>query len=335
MSLDLPVRGAAPRILIVRVSALGDIVFATSLLHGLRQRWPDAHIDWAVQSGFAGVLENDTRINRLIRLPTRLRLTPGVISALRAEFSKGAYDWVIDAQGLLKTRFLARLVPNAYRIGFESKEPGACWMDQLLPKGGAITDIASEYRFLAQSITAMPAPAPRLNAIDHKAVLKHAADYTVLCPFTTRPQKHWMQENWGQLAALIHARGLGPVVLMGGPGDVAAARDIEDTLPQGSINLVGKTRLDAVAGVIAGARLLIGVDTGLTHIGIATGRPVVALFGSTCPYTGGADSPLRVMYDALPCAPCKRRPSCNGAFDCMRGLSPERVCAAATQLIGA
>src|SRR3546814_13896491 len=88
------------------------------------------------------------------------------------------------------------------------------------------------------------------------------------------------------------------------------------------INLAGETRLAELPAWLAAAKLVIGVDTGLTHIGIAVGTPTVALFGSTCPYRQGADSPPIVMYDALPFAPCRRPPPCPGRFHFIRGLPP-------------
>jgi heptosyltransferase-1 len=121
--------------------------------------------------------------------------------------------------------------------------------------------------------------------------------------------------------------------MFGGPADVAAAERIAAELPPGSINLVGKTRLQSLPAWFEQSRLLIGVDTGLTHIGIALRRPVIALFGSTLPYVKNTGLPLRVMYDALPCAPCRRAPTCNGEFTCMRLLTPERVVKTAEQLL--
>jgi heptosyltransferase-1 len=123
-------------------------------------------------------------------------------------------------------------------------------------------------------------------------------------------------------------------VIFGGPGDRAAADRILAGMPAGTVDLVGATKLPDVPAFLEQAGVLVGVDTGLTHIGIAVRRPVVALFGSTCPYTRGADSPLRVMYDALPCAPCKRNPTCGGANTCMRGLTPERVARTALEIAG-
>lgn len=339
---SLPVRGTQPRILIVRLSALGDIVFATALLQGLRERFPQAHIAWLAQSGFAGVLEGDPRLDELIRVPKETLKSPAALNALRGELTQRQYDWVIDCQGLLKSRVLARLAGGATRIGFASKEPGKFFMHHLRPKGGNPADISSEYRYLAKQITGLPAQPPRL-VVSAESQARIAAElqqlglrpgFIALCPFTTRPQKHWMEEYWPQLAQKLAARGHGPFVVFGGPADRGTAERIHAQLPPGSVNLAGETRLAELGGWLSQAGLVIGVDTGLTHIGIAVQRPTLALFGSTCPYTGGADSPLTVMYDALPCAPCKRNPTCGGAWTCMKQLTPERVAAEALKLLG-
>jgi len=338
---SLPVRGAQPRILIVRLSALGDIVFTTALLEALRQRFPQAHIAWLAQSGFAGVLQGDPRLDELIAVPKEDLKSPRALLGLRRELRRRRYDWVLDGQGLLKSRVLAELAGGTVRIGFASKEPGGFMMHQLLPKGGNPADISSEYRYLAEQITGQPAGPPRLAIAESiRAEVDAALDeqglaegFIALCPFTTRPQKHWMEDYWPELAQRLAERGAGPFVLFGGPADRPAAERIAAQLPPGSVNLVGHTRLHQLGAWLQRARLVIGVDTGLTHIGIAVQRPTLALFGSTCPYTGGADSPLTVMYDALSCAPCKRHPTCGGAWTCMRQLTPARVAAAAEKLL--
>jgi heptosyltransferase-1 len=90
-------------------------------------------------------------------------------------------------------------------------------------------------------------------------------------------------------------------------------------------NWVGVHPLGVSAALIQGADAVIGVDTGLTHMGIAAGVPTVALFGSTCPYTQTGRDNVRVIYHALPCSPCKRSPTCGGHFDCMGGIRPVEV----------
>lgn len=336
---SLPVRGTAPRILIVRLSALGDIVFATSLLAGLRARWPQAHIAWLAQAGFAGILDGDPRVDEVIKIAPDTIKSPAALWRLRGELGRRRFDWVIDAQGLAKSRLLAALVPGAVRVGFDSREPMGFVLKQRVAKGGDVRDIASEYRYLAETIGGEAAPPPRLivGEAARKAALATLDEhglrpgFVALCPFTTRPQKHWMEDYWPQLAALLAGRQL---AIFGGPGDVAAAARIVAASNVPIVDLAGKTKLAQVPALLQLSGAVIGVDTGLTHIGIAVQRPTVAIFGSTCPYLQGAESPLIVLYDALACAPCKRHPTCDGRYDCLRGLTPLRVAAAARALLG-
>lgn len=331
------------RILIVRLSALGDLVFCTSLLDGLLRRFPHAHIAWLAQAGFAGVLRDDPRPSEVIPVPRDALSSPMALWRLRRTLRAQRYDWVIDAQGLAKSRLLAGLAGGRWRVGFRSREPLGFLLHAQVDKGGDIADIASEYRHLAQVLTGERAGPPRLPVTEAAAARVAAAmddmglspGFVALCPFTTRPQKHWPDAHWPELAARLVAAGLGPCVVLGGPADREHAQRLVGQMPDGSRNLAGQTALPDLAAWVAQARLLIGVDTGLTHVGIAVQRPTVALFGSTCPYTKGADSPLRVLYDGLPCAPCKRNPTCNGAFTCMRQLTPQRVADAARNLVGA
>ena len=331
------------RILIVRISALGDIVFCTSLLEGLRRTYPTAHIAWLVEPNFGGILEGDPRINEIIRLPSGAMKSLSGLRAARAMLrQEPKFDWVIDAQGLLKSRFLARCVKASRYFGFESKEPGAFLMNRLFAKGGDPAQISSEYRYLAAELTG-PDPGPprlmpsRMSRERAQKILENTsldAGFIALCPFTTRPQKHWREEHWGTLAHKLMDLGIGRCVLLGGPQDREAAKRIMAGMPRGSVDLVGATPLPDIAAVIDSARLIIGVDTGLTHIGIAVRRPVIALFGSTRPYTEGADTALRVVFHPLPCAPCKRNPTCGGTFACMRDLSPDLIAKVAGQFIG-
>jgi len=113
--------------------------------------------------------------------------------------------------------------------------------------------------------------------------------------------------------------------MLGGPGDQQASQLIADNTEV--INLVGKTDLSTAVAVIKQAELQIGVDTGLTHMGIAQNLPVVALFGSTRPYLKTDNPRARVIYHDLSCSPCKRKPVCNGAFHCMRDITAEEVMA--------
>ena len=99
-------------------------------------------------------------------------------------------------------------------------------------------------------------------------------------------------------------------------------------------NWVGSHPLGVSASLVSNATAVIGVDTGLTHMGIAAGVPTVALFGSTCPYTETGRDNVDVIYHKLDCAPCKRRPTCGGAYTCMTGILPTEALAGLERVMG-
>lgn len=330
---DLP---PPQRILVVRLSALGDLVIATALLDGLRQAHPQAEIDWLVQPEFAPLLRSQQpdiaelhlwerktwgALFRGLRWLTLWRAVRGFRDTLRAR----RYDWVIDAQGLAKSRLLAWLAGGSHRIGYTSKEPLAGLLNatvQRFPEGAPErAAIGSEHAPMLAALTGLSIGAPRLR----RPALPANPRTVVLAPFTTRPQKHWPEAHWRTLIATLLARGEA-LTLLGGPGDRDAADRLLAGLPADAVrDLVGRTKLPEALAWIADAKAVIGVDTGLTHMGIACDRPTVALFGSTLPYRGGGRAPLQVLWLAMSCSPCGRKPTCGGRFDCLGDLEPNQV----------
>jgi heptosyltransferase-1 len=155
----------------------------------------------------------------------------------------------------------------------------------------------------------------------------------VICPFTTRPQKHWFEERWAELAGRLTADLGLPVVMLGGPADREAAARIRAQAGEGLIDLAGGTGLLEAAATIARASLVVAVDTGLGHMGIAFGRPSLLLFGSTCPYRDTTHANARVLYHPLPCSPCRRRPTCGGELTCMKLIAVDEVVSAAREVM--
>lgn len=325
-------------ILIVRLSAIGDIVMASPMASLLKQRYPDASITWLTQPETAALLQHHPHVDEvlvwrrkdwsaLFRAGRWIALGRAVL-AWRRELRSREYDLAIDLQGLLKSGIHCWLSGARRRVGLGSREGSERLMTEVIERGGDDALIGSEYRYLAQHL-GLDAGAFRLQlGLDPAAessvdlLLDGRNDYVVLCPFTTRPQKHWFMDRWIDLAHQLKGAGISAVVL-GGPGDVEAARAM-DALP-GVSNLTGKTSLTQAASLIQRASALVGVDTGLTHMGVAADIPVVALFGSTRPYLRSENTRMAVIYRDLPCAPCRRRPTCHGRFDCMRAIDTADV----------
>ena len=191
--------------------------------------------------------------------------------------------------------------------------------------------ISSEYIALGKVLGGqhyrmhLPATAQVMSQVNDLRRQYHLnAPFLVICPYTTRAQKHWPQQHWQQLLTMIAHRWSAPIVIIGGPGDSEAALALSLSAST-CLSLAGELTLAQSGAMLAHAQAVIGVDTGLTHLAIAHMRPVLALFGSTCPYTQTQNPKATVLYEGLPCAPCKRKPTCEGAFTCMSALSPQRV----------
>jgi heptosyltransferase-1 len=322
-------------ILIIRLSALGDVVMASGLIPALRQRFPGARLSWLVEPAAEPLLRHNPRLDEVIVLPRpewkqlwrgrRRGEALGRMRAFRKELRGRGFDLAIDAQGLLKSAVWAWLSGARRRIGIISREGSRLLMtERVVPPSEETPAMGAEYRFLAERLGAPEGSfrhdlalgaEPRRAAREALRGAGVAGDFVALCPFTTRPQKHWAEARWAELGGVFLARGLAPV-LLGGPGDAGAARRLAAGAP-GMANLAGKLKLDETAAAVAMSRLVVGVDTGLTHMGSALGVPVVALFGSTRPYLRAASPLTKVLYTALACSPCHRRPSCGGRFECM------------------
>jgi heptosyltransferase-1 len=340
-------------ILIVRLSAIGDIVFASPLIHALRQRYPEARIYWLAQPECGSLLECHPELDDVIVWPRgewqeiwrarEWRILWRAVLDFRQMLHGYRFDLSLDVQGLMKSGFLAWLSGARRRIGLGSREGSRWLMHEVYEKGGDPCCIGSEYFQFAQDLGLKVEPfemkiglsdADRARA--DALIMAHELEtgYVVICPFTTRPQKHWFEASWCDLVNAIALEWHLPVVMLGGEGDRAASAVIEGCSPVRLFNLAGETSLREAAAIIARASLVIGVDTGLTHMGIAMRRPTLCLFGSTRPYLDTGTGDVRVIYHALACSPCKRKPTCGGTFDCMRGITAEEVVAEARRLPG-
>ena len=344
---------APGRLLIIRLSAIGDIIMASGLIPALRELWPEAHIAWLAEEGQTELLRHNPRLDRVIGLPRarwkalrksgQYRAMGREMATMVRQLRDERYDLVLDLQGLLKSGIWARATGAARRIGLGSREGSQWLMTEVIPSPTLQDDprIGKEYRDLAVRLGARPESFVMDIAVSEAARASAAAlrersgigqDYIVFAPFTTRPQKHWFDERWAELAQRLPS-GFTPVML-GGPGDTARAAAIESLSGGRIINLVGQTTLSECAALIDSARALVGVDTGLTHLGLAMNTPTLALFGSTSPYLDTARADSRVLYEPRACSPCHRRPTCEGRFDCMRAHTADSVLAALAALPG-
>lgn len=351
-----PVIPAAPkRVLVVRLSAIGDVVFASPLAAAFRRAYPNAHLAWLADPGCAPLLRHHPDLDEVIEWPgprlralwreRRLLALAAELHRLRRDLRARRFDVAVDLQGLLKSALPVWLSAAPTRIGLGSREGSRFLLTEVLPREPAAerARIGSEYLHVARTL-GLPldgfemavhlGPEEGAAADDLLAAAGAADGCFALCPFTTRPQKHWLVARWAELALRLRADTGLPSVLLGGPDDVEAGTEIAQASGGAAVSLAGRTGLLEAAAVIDRSRAVVAVDTGLGHMGIARKRPTLLLFGSTLPYADTARPDARVLYHARDCSPCRRRPTCNGRFDCMRDITVDEVMAALRALPG-
>jgi heptosyltransferase I len=336
-------------ILIIRLSAIGDFVFTSPFVQAIRAKYPDARITWLCEPAIKPLLEAEPAIDKVITWPKqewRGFIKRGQFiqlfrawRKLRSELRALDADLAIDLQGLLKSGIWVWQSNARKRIGLGSREGSQYFMTQVIPKGGEPRLISSEYRYLAKQMELSSEQLDLHLSIDDKShqqaqqiidsngLDKHIA---VVLPFTTRPQKHWFNDRWRELISELQGNDY-DVVMLGGPADKSAAESISHDL-KGLHNLVGETTLLTAAAIIAKASIVIGVDTGLTHMGHALQRPTISIFGSTAPYLNPSNPSGKVLYHKLWCSPCRRRPQCNHEFSCMQLITVPEVMATVMQI---
>ncbi|QKS65202.1 lipopolysaccharide heptosyltransferase I [Cupriavidus gilardii] len=292
-----------PRILVVKVSSLGDVVHNMPLVHDLRARWPGCEIDWVVEEGYVELVRLLPQVRRVI--PFALRrwrkgLSSGAVwselAAFRRALREDAYDAVIETQGLLKTAVVSRIArrhSGAPVIGLANAtqgsgyEPAARLFYTDPIQVPLQTHSVRRSRLLGAALTGVaPAEPPRFFG-DQARVL-HANDplwsdlptrYAVCFHATAGARKRWPLEHWHELGRRLFAEGLAVMLPWGNEAERQAAERIAAGVP-GSRVLPRFTVMQGF-GLINRAELVVGVDTGLVHIAAALCRPTVEIYTAT------------------------------------------------------
>ncbi|NDY41633.1 glycosyltransferase family 9 protein [Dissulfurirhabdus thermomarina] len=344
------------RILIVKLSALGDVVQALPVLAALRRAFPAAAVDWVVGEAAAGLLDGHPMLDRVIVYPRRrwggaVRRPgrwPGLAGELRAFLRRlraARYDVVLELQGLLKSGLVAAATRSPRKVGFAGgREGSSLFLTERLPPYDPDEHAVLRYLRLARHLGAPggppefplnAGPAAEREALDLLAAGGyHSPRHLVLVPGTVWPTKRWTPSGFARVAEFAaRERGLLPVVV-GGAGDRGLARAIRDEARVDVADLTGRTTLPQLAALFRRARAVVSTDTGPMHLAAAAGAPVVALFGPTAPWrTGPFGEGHVVVRRGLACSPCFRRRCADPR--CMEEIGAAEVCAAVDRVLAA
>jgi heptosyltransferase I len=335
-------------ILIVKLSAIGDVVHTLPLLEVLRANFPDARIDWVIEEEASHILEGHGALDRIIVSRRKLwqrsilrkrsrsetiREVLGFVRELRSE----TYDLVIDMQGLLKSGFLTGLSRGRRKIGFTWAREGSTLFLSEKPyfedqcHQHAIKRYLKAAKILGCEVSSWQGRVP-VRETDEERVDEllsreglNGNRCAAINPMARWETKLWEPRKFALLADRIQDE-LGMAVLFTGCREDAAA--IEEIRAQmktgGSHNLAGLVGLRELASLYTRCSVLITTDTGPMHIAAAMDCPVVALFGPTAPWrTGPYGTGHKVVRRGLACSPCFKK-KCDHR-SCMKGITVDSV----------
>lgn len=281
------------RILLVKTSSLGDVIHNLPVVSDLKRRFPDLEIDWCVEENFAAIPRLHPGVRRVVPVAVRRwrRQLPAAAAwremrAFRQGLQREGYELVLDTQGLLKSAVIARQAGcPVFGYAREAvREPLAAFLYAEgfgIPKAAHAVD---RNRWLAAAAFDYPLDAPLdygIAAPPLAAPWLPASPYAVLLSATSRDDKLWAEAEWVALGRALQARGVAAVLPAGSPPERERAARLAAAIP----GAVAAPPLDIpdLAGLLAGARLAVGVDTGLTHLATALKVPTVALYTATEP----------------------------------------------------
>jgi lipopolysaccharide heptosyltransferase I len=351
-SLPVPLDGAR-RILLIKPSALGDVVHALPVAATLKRRYPSIPLDWLVEEEAADIVRGHPAVAevvvsgrkrwlRQLRSPGRVPATLAEIRAFAARLGGGRYDAVLDLQGLLKSALYLLATRAPVRVGFAAAREGApLALTHRVATPPQPVHAVDRYLALAAAVDATDAVreftialTPEDEAAARSLLTSLPRPRVVLHPAARWRTKLWLPERWRALSAALSREGWG-VVLTGGAGDARLAAEVVAGLEPPPLSLVGRVGLKGLTAVLRQADLMITVDSGPMHIAAAMGTPVLALFGPTDPRRTGPLGPGRVLRRELPCSPClARRCRIPEQYRCMREIEPEEVLREARGLLG-
>lgn len=317
-------------ILIVKLSAIGDVIHALPVAYALKHCFPQARITWVVEKPAFELVDGHPAIDDVIIFDkARCRSLSKLVNylpELRRRLQVQPFDLALDLQGLFKSAMIAWLSGAPKRLVYCNAREFSDRISQKVcgpnQKGHIVEQYLDVVRVLACRVETVDFGI-RFNKGETSAAQQiltvagwKGEPYVVLAPGANWPNKRWPTSHFAELADYLHQKGI-LSLMIGGPADKALADEIRAQTNVAILDLIGKTSLKQLAWVIKNARVMVGGDTGPMHLSVAVSTPTVAIMGPTDaqrngPYGNGH----KALIAPRECAGCWRR-KCKKGLDCL------------------
>jgi len=348
-SIKTTVQSSPKRILIIRLSSIGDIILATPVPRILKNKFPAAELDFIVKKQFAPLLQDNPYIDHILSLDTGNGRSE--LARLKNQLLARNYDLVVDIHNNFRSHLLKTGLPGikvtykkyAFRR-FLLVKFGWNLYRSVIPVTRRYLDSLATFGIsddgLGPQLFIDPATLQRMDKLLQEKGLYTTRPVICMAPGAGYFTKRWPVEYFTQLAERCIKELNAQIVLLGSAQDQQLTRQITVHLADNAaLDLAGSLEIMETAGVLNRADLVVSNDSGLMHLAAALKKKTVAVFGSTTRELGFfPDNPLaRVMENnALPCRPCSHigRKKCpKQHFKCMRDILPDTVFQAVRELL--
>ncbi len=327
------------KILVVRLSSLGDILHLFPAVSDLQRRFPDAEIHWLTEPAFAEMAGWHAAVKKVITVALRGHKKtwwklPRLLRLLRQQLRAEHYDVVLDAQGLLKSALLARLAGVAVH-GFHAssaRESLAALFYQKTARTQSGLHVIEKNRQLIAALFGADVSTPAdfgLAAFQHQQLLMPVRDelkpiidqpYLILLHGTTWSSKYWPESSWTELIRLMAAQGWRCVLPWGNQDEHERAQRLCLAGDENAM-VLPQLSLGELMQVVLRARAFISVESGIGHLAAALDVPGIMLHGPTDPaYSGILGHSCQHITTGIYCSPCFRR-DCP-RLETARGIPP-------------
>lgn len=276
------------KILLVKMSSMGDLVHNLPVVTDIITHFPDAHIDWVAEEDYVPIPSLHPRVHQVLPIALRRwrrsllsRNTRQEMAAFRKALQATDYDLIIDTQGLLKSALLSCLAQGK-RIGgdrhsikepfaapFYNRQISVAWSRHVIDRCRAVAAGELGYAIDSRPVFNIQAPALVADWLP-------TTPYCVLMHAASRPEKLWSETHWRDLGQFLAKQGLTIALPWGSQDELARSRRLADLIPGAFIP--PRMDLATVAGFLSGSRIVVGLDTGFTHFAAALARPTVGIF---------------------------------------------------------